>query len=113
MTKKATQRKRQAGEADLDAMIEEATVDAYDEEEQRTGFHAMMEDQIRLPFDTTVLGVTVTVVGLDVTDDGVIVARCRRGAAKQAISVLDLPLPDPRPSGADWIDAYRRWARRL
>ncbi len=96
--------------AELDAMIEEATIDAYDEEEQRTGFHAMMEDRLRLPFDTIVLGVAVTVERLDLRDDGAIVALCRRGDARQAISVLDLPLPDPRPSGAEWIDAYRRWA---
>ncbi len=27
-----------------------------------------------------------------------------------AISVLDLPLPEPPPKGAQWIAAYRRWA---
>lgn len=27
----------------------------------------------------------------------------------QAIPILDLPLPVPRPDGAEWIDAYRHW----
>ena len=25
--------------------------------------------------------------------------------------IYDLPLPDPPPEGADWIEAFRRWAR--
>jgi hypothetical protein len=34
---------------------------------------------------------------------------CRRARAKQAIPLLDLPLPAPAPEGAEWIAAYRRW----
>jgi hypothetical protein len=92
-------------------MIEEATVDAHDLDEQRSGFHAVMQDEVRLPFDTTVLGVGVTVERLDFSDEGGIVAVCRRGSATQVIPLLELPLPDPRPQGAEWIEAYRRWAR--
>ena len=29
---------------------------------------------------------------------------------RQAIEILDLPLPDPAPDGAQWIEAYRWWA---
>jgi hypothetical protein len=29
---------------------------------------------------------------------------------RQAIEILDLPLPDPAPEGAPWIEAYRHWA---
>ena len=36
-------------------------------------------------------------------------AICSRGKATQAIPILDLPMPNPRPEGAEWIDAYRRW----
>ena len=39
------------------------------------------------------------------------VAICRRGRDRQALPILDLPLPTPPPSGAEWIEAYRRWAR--
>jgi hypothetical protein len=39
-----------------------------------------------------------------------IVAVCVRGRHRQAIPVLDLPLPDPPPRGAEWIAAYARWA---
>ena len=95
----------------LDAMIEKATVDAYNDEEQITGLFTMLEQHLALPFDTELLGITVTVAKIDLTAGNEIVAICRRDAHKQAIPILDLPLPTPRPDGAEWIDAYRRWRR--
>jgi len=96
--------------AELDALIAEATVDCYGEDEQLTGLATVITDNLAVPFETTVLGVAVTVRKIDQTDSG-IVAICVRGKNRQAIPVLDLPLPDPPPRGAEWIDAYRRWAR--
>jgi hypothetical protein len=42
-------------EADLDALVEQATSDANDEHEQLAGFHCMIEDYLDVPFRTTVL----------------------------------------------------------
>ena len=95
----------------LDAMIEEAIVDAYTESEQAVGFHATVEQHLQLPFETVVLGVAVTVKKVDVTGAGEIIAVCCRGRERQAIPLLELPLPDPPPTGWEWIEAYRRWAR--
>lgn len=47
--------------ARLEALIEEAIVDAYTEAEQVVGFHATIEQHLALPFETIVLGVNVTV----------------------------------------------------
>ncbi len=69
----------------LDAMIEEATVDAYNDEEQITGLFTMLEEHLVLPFDTDMLGITVTVTKLDLTAGNEIVVICRRDAHKQAI----------------------------
>ena len=96
----------------LDALIEEATVDAYDESEQKTGFFTMLENHLAVPFSTNVLGMAVTVEAIDLTDDEEIMAVCVRGQSRQPIRILELPLPDPPPDGAEWIEAYRRWARR-
>ena len=46
---------------DLDALIEEATVDCYDEAEQVAGFFACLEDELELPFTTRLFGVDVLV----------------------------------------------------
>jgi hypothetical protein len=97
--------------AALDAMIEEATVDAYNDDEQLNGLFTMLEDHLVVPFTTTVLGVEVTVKKVDLTGDS-IVAICVRGRDRQRIDLLDLPLPTPPPEGTVWIDAYRHWAGR-
>jgi hypothetical protein len=47
-------------EAELDVLIEEATVDAYDESEQIVGFLTMLQERLEMPFRTAVLGVEVT-----------------------------------------------------
>ncbi|GGW40998.1 hypothetical protein [Streptomyces xantholiticus] len=96
--------------AELEAMIEEATVDAYTEDEQLTGLFTMLEEYLGLPFTTAVLGVEVTVDVIDLTPDGTIVALCSRGGMRQSIGILELPLPSPAPEGAEWIEAYRHWA---
>ena len=70
----------------------------------------MLEERLEVPFTTSLLGVEAVVVRLDITDEGKIVAMCRRGRSQQRIFILDLPLPHPRPAGAEWIEAYRRWA---
>jgi len=93
----------------LNKLIEQATTDAYNESEQAGGFFAMIEENLALPFVTQVLGQDVTVTKVDITKRDQIVAICLRGKARQAIPILDLPLPVPRPEGAEWIDAYRRW----
>lgn len=93
----------------LDKLIEEATTDAYNESEQAGGFFTMIEENLALPFVTQVLGQEVTVAKIDITKRDEIVAICARGKVTQAIPILDLPMPGPRPEGAEWIDAYRRW----
>ena len=90
-------------------MIEEATVDAYGESEQVTGWFTAIEENLEVPFETTVVGVPVTVVRVDLSRSEQIVAVCRRGRERQSLPILDLPLPTPLPRGAEWIEAYRRW----
>jgi hypothetical protein len=75
--------------AALEAMIEEATVDAYNDDEQSTGLFTMIEDHLAIPFTTTVLGVEVTVRNVDLTA-GSIVAICTPGRHQQKIDLLDL-----------------------
>ncbi len=90
-------------------MIEEATVDCYNESEQVTGWFTMIEDNLEVPFEMTVLGVQLTVERVDLNRSEQIVAICRRGHEHQSLPILDLPLPTPPPGGAEWIEAYRRW----
>lgn len=114
--KNTRKRKRNTGpvplsKARLDELVEEAIVDCYNESEQVTGLYTMIDDNLAFPFATTVLGVPVTVEGVQLTPRDEIVAVCRRAGIRQTVPLLDLPLPSPRPAGSEWIAAYRHWLR--
>ena len=83
---------------DLDALIEEATVDCYDEAEQVAGFFACLEDELKLPFTTRLFGVEVSVEQIEQTEHDDIVAACRHDTDTAAIRLVDLP---PRPPLSD------------
>ena len=113
-TAKQAGRKRRADRASsayLDKLIEEATVDCYSESEEVAGIFTMLDENLAVPFSATLLGIEVTVERIEMNDADEIVAVCRRGREGQRIPILDLPLPQPEPQGAEWIEAYRRWAR--
>ena len=97
------------GAARLRKLIEQATVDCYNDSEAASGFLTMIDDHLGMPFSTTVLGVEVSVERVDITPGGEIVAVCNRGKLRQGVPILDLVLPSPPPPGSEWIDAYRAW----
>ena len=98
--------------ARLRALIEDATVDCYNDDEQATGLYTMLDEHLVLPFETTVLGITVTVDAIDLRDTGDIVSLCTKNRNRQPIPLDDLPLPAPPPQGVEWVEAYRLWARQ-
>lgn len=93
---------------DIKALIEEATVDCYNEYEQICGLYVCLEENLKLPFTTQVLGLNVEVRALAETESD-IVAECYHGQLCQRISLRELPLPEPLPLGAEWILAFRQW----
>lgn len=84
-------------------------VDAYNESEQRTALYTLLDEHLAIPFETRLLGASATVERIDLTNDEQVIAICRQGRSRQPISILDLPLPEPAPAGAEWIEAYRLW----
>jgi hypothetical protein len=95
--------------AELDELIEQATIDCYNDSEQVTGLFTLLEEHLDVPFHPTVLGVPVTVTSVDLTTSDQIVAICQHDGHRQTIPILDLPLPTPTPDGWEWVEAYRRW----
>ena len=93
----------------LRELVKDAIIDADNDSEQRTGLFTMIEEHLSLPFETEILGVTVSVERVNLTLAEEIVAICHRGGKRQSIPILDLPLPNARPDGAEWIEAYRYW----
>lgn len=107
--KKTRSGNRRIPKARLAEMMEAATLDAYGESEQVTSWFTMIDENLEVPFETTVLGVPATVERIDLNASEQIIAVCKRGRNRQALPILDLPLPTPPPEGAEWIEAYRQW----
>jgi hypothetical protein len=90
-------------------LIEEITVDAYDEDEQLTGFEVAFDEEAAFPCPGTVVGEEVEVVSVSVKNHRrELVATCKRGGRKYDVALLDI---DIRGSSATsrLIAAYRRW----
>ncbi len=96
-------------EKKLDKLIEEATVDCYNDYEARSGFGATLEDELTVPFRETVLGEDVVVN--KVKDEGDrIVAVIRKNKELHKAGILDLKNVEPAKH-ALWIEAYRKFLR--
>ncbi|HSA53404.1 MAG TPA: hypothetical protein VLH10_25240 [Yinghuangia sp.] len=88
---------RASRESGPGALVAEAVVDCWGEDEELTGLFAMIEEHLQVPFATEVLGVPVTGKAVEFGADGGIVAICATGAHRQAVGLLDLPLPELPP----------------
>ena len=99
------------GERELDALIEEITVDCHNEDEELSGFFAYLEEVLEQTVEATVMGVPVTLVGVDCPDGPLrgLVANCQRDGDDYQISLLDVVMPRGTEVSRV-LAAYRHWA---
>src|SRR4051794_34541644 len=96
--------------ARLEELIEEATVDCYDEEEQHAGLLTALQDGIACPFAARVIGEEVEVVELRGRESGKgLDAVCRYKGKDYPIDILSLAWGEKKPEGHEWVEAYRLW----
>jgi tetratricopeptide (TPR) repeat protein len=92
-------------------MIEEITVDAYDDDEQLCAFRQAFEDEVQMPADGFVIGVPVSVISVDYdgnTRCG-LTAKCRReDGSVHTVAVSELEFSQTS-EGAWHVAAYRKW----
>jgi tetratricopeptide (TPR) repeat protein len=95
----------------LDQMIEEITVDAYDDDEQLWAFRQAFEDDVLLPADGFVIGEPVSVTAVDYDGNerrGLTVKVRREDDSQYVVGLSEVVLPQSS-IGARYIAAYRRW----
>lgn len=98
-----------ARKADLDSLIDEITVDAYDEDEQLMGFQNAFDEDANFPCPGTVVGEEVEVLSVSVGDHRrELVATCKRGNRNYDVALLDIAL-HADPATSRLLAAYRRW----
>jgi hypothetical protein len=97
-------------EARLRALIEEATVDCYSEDEVQVGFQVTVADNVICPFKAKVIGEEVEVVELREAEMGYGVdAVCRYKGKEYRVNIDSLEWPKQKPQGYEWVEAYRFW----
>jgi len=90
---------------DLDAVVEDIIVDCYGDDEQDTAFLTVFEEECQLPTTATLLGIPVTVTGLNLGRRGLL-AICEGPHGAGEVSFADLAFaPDTL---AAWVHAAYR-----
>lgn len=106
-TKKRQSPRRETSAARLQELIEEATIDCYDEYEQHSGLLTMVQENVACPFKAKVIGEEVAVTDLEWPDEGFgLKAVCQYKGKTQRVDITSLEWIDPLPEGFEWIEAY-------
>ena len=96
----------------LQELIEEATVDAYGEDEQHMGFLTMIEDNVACPFKAKIIGEEVEATAVESPESGYgLKVICRYKGKLYPIDITSLEWIDPLPEGFEWIEAYFEWLK--
>ena len=98
-----------AHQANLDLLIEEITVDCYDEHEQLQSFENAFDEDGRFPCRGTVIGEQVEVLNVGQGNNRrELIATCQRNGRRYEVALLDIDIrADPTTSRL--VAAYRRW----
>ena len=99
--------------AELDALIEDLTVDAYNDEEQLSGFLVGADEALVRGERATIAGVDVAVISVDCGPDARtgLTARVRRQGRGHEVALADLTFAADSELGVV-VAAYRRWQGR-
>jgi len=95
---------------DLDALVDDITVDAYGDEGYWSFLQAF-EDRVQFPAAASVVGINVKVIAIDFDGNerrGLTAAVTRDGQTS-ALSILDLEVPEGETELKQLIAAYRHW----
>ena len=103
-----------ADEERLQALIDEATIDCYDEEEQFWGMLAVLDSELNFPLAGTLIGEQLALIGTDGNASSShrgIVARVLYKDQVYSVSLADLQITGADSRSAEWVAAYRYWLR--
>ena len=91
-------------------LIEEATVDSFDQHEQHSGLLTMIAERVTCPFHAKVIGEDVRVIEFAWPKGGYgLLAVCERDDRQYKIDVNSLEWIEPYPEGFEWIEAHKLW----
>ena len=98
----------------LEELLEVATVDCYDEEEEFLGVLSTLAENLRFPLQGAALGEAVEVIGLDANRSSLrrgILAIVRKTGKEYRVALSELEFIKPDPASDEWLEMYRYWSR--
>lgn len=110
--------RRWFSELDVNAIrsaMDEATVDAYDPEEQISGLFNVLVDELEFPFQVSVLGEKLTATNIEMArgDNLGLDLLVDRNGQTYRIEVRSVELVEPLPEGHLTLAAYLHWKKCL
>lgn len=96
---------------ELNDLVDEITVDAYNDDEQLWAFRQVIEDEVAMPTDAFLVGEPVTLIEIDYDGNerrGLTAKLRREDGSEHIIAASDLVFPEGS-IGADYLAAYRTW----
>lgn len=96
--------------AELDTLIDELTVDCYNDEEQLIGLLTGAEEALVIGEIATIAGAEIRIIAVDCPSDvrRGLTAVCERDGHRFELSLADIRFGDPSKLGRI-AGAYRRW----
>jgi hypothetical protein len=93
----------------LDQLINEVTVDCYNEDEALTGFEVGFDEHVTFPVEGTVIGQPIRVLAVGLPNGRrELVASCQHGGTRYPVALLDIQ--DVGDEDFQRLSAaYRRW----
>ena len=95
----------------LEELIDEGTVDCYDEYEAKAGMMCCVEDAVDCPFEAKVIGEKVIVRQLDSGNE--LMAICEKDDETFEINIDSIKFIEPFPEGYEWIEAYQLFSEGI
>ena len=107
-------RHRKTSEEELDRMIDEATVDCYDEYEAFMGVVYYLADKMSFPFRAKWLGDVVEVIGIDDEESGFekeVMAQILTETDEYTVGLDELESMPDDTGNSKCLEMYKYWIR--
>lgn len=106
---------QQLNPEDVEAAMEEATVDANGVDEQHSGLLSAIGDELQFPFPAKVLGETVTIVDMEWPENDAFGLNLivERHGERHHIAARSVELLKPLPEGHLFLAAYLAWKKYM
>lgn len=91
-------------------IIEDSTVDCYDEYEEVAGFASMLHENVSVPFGAKIANAPVKII--DFESEGTrVVAKIETGGKISCVDLRDIEPDQSDQQSLEWILAYQRWRK--